>query len=544
MRAYREEKRPIIYMDETYLHSSHTHQKGWSDNSNEGLRKPISKGNRLIIINAGGEIGFVPGAYARWKSNSSTGDYHEEMNYENFEKWATTQLIPNLPEKAVVLVDNAPYHNKQQERHPTSATRKDDMKKWLRERGIQFNDNVLKPELYGIIKNYKPRYISYKIDKLFIDRGFDVAIKILHSNSPMLYPWPKSFLKKNLASKNGAKFAIELRGEDSDTESEYSSAEELDFDALEGIEELDDESVPNQSEKVESSSKQNILSGFRATGLCPLNRNEVLKHLPGTVVEVHLTEENRALLNSFSEICQQTNIANSERVSVKRKKKFDVPAGQSVSVKDLADTTAQNNEEIAVESDEAEDIEDEDSLEAGPSGVSNLEEPPHEVEPDKDILHINSFVLVQFVYDKGSKKEKYKEFVAQIVDIDAPRNLYTVKCMCLYGEKKEMFVFPSIEDLCKITLNQIKKKLSPPVEKAPKKHKTTVTAPLPGSTEGFSAVLPPTVTQTQCESPERRRLETHPSIAPFLHYITSQSITVVAQLSGIGLLNSDYPKRN
>jgi hypothetical protein len=221
-------------------------------------------------------------------------------------------------------------------------------------------------------------------------------------------------------------------------------------------------------QKVESSSKQNILSGFRATGLCPLNRNEVLKHLPETVVEVHLTEENRALLNSFSEICQQTNIANSERVSVKRKKKFDVPAGQSVSVKDLADTTAQSkiprrqvnvhnnngsdNEEIAVESDEAEDIEDEDSLEAGPSGVSNLEEPPHEVAPDKDILHINSFVLVQFVYDKGSKKEKYKEFVAQIVDIDAPRNLYTVKCMRLYGEKKGMFVFPSIEDLCKITL--------------------------------------------------------------------------------------------
>jgi hypothetical protein len=81
-------------------------------------------------------------------------------------------------------------------------------------------------------------------------------------------------------------------------------------------------------------------------------------------------------------------------------------------------------------------------------------------------------------------------------------------------------------------------------EKAPKKHKTTVTAPLPGSTEGFSAVLPPTVTQTQCESPERRQLQTHPSIASFLHYITSQSITVVDRLSGIGLLNSDYPKRN
>jgi hypothetical protein len=41
-------------------------------------------------------------------------------------------------------------------------------------------------------------------------------------------------------------------GEDSNTESEYSSAEELDFDALEGIEELDVESVPNQSEVTSS----------------------------------------------------------------------------------------------------------------------------------------------------------------------------------------------------------------------------------------------------------------------------------------------------
>jgi transposase len=174
IRSFREEGRPIVYMDENYINSSHTHQKGLGDNSNEGLFKPISKGLRLIIINAGGENGFVPGAYARWKLNSNTDDYHHEMNFENYEKWVRTQLVPHLLPKSVVAIDNAPYHNKQKEKCPTSASRKDDTKKLLRERGIPFNENMLKSELYNIVKNYKPRFQQFKTDDVFIEHGFDV----------------------------------------------------------------------------------------------------------------------------------------------------------------------------------------------------------------------------------------------------------------------------------------------------------------------------------------------------------------------------------
>jgi hypothetical protein len=82
----------------------HIHiKKEW--NSNEGLFKPISKGLLLIIINAVGENGFVPGAYARWKSNSNTDDYHHDMNFENYEKWVRTQLVPHLLPKSVVTID-------------------------------------------------------------------------------------------------------------------------------------------------------------------------------------------------------------------------------------------------------------------------------------------------------------------------------------------------------------------------------------------------------------------------------------------------------
>jgi transposase len=140
MRSYRAEERPIIYMDETYIHAGHTKLKAWSDSSHEGLRKNISKGEMLIILNAGGDNGFVPGTYARWKSTCKTGDYHDSMNYDNYEKWVTRPLIPNLPANSVVVIDNAPYHNKQQDKCPTSATTKREMQEWLRSKNIPFGN--------------------------------------------------------------------------------------------------------------------------------------------------------------------------------------------------------------------------------------------------------------------------------------------------------------------------------------------------------------------------------------------------------------------
>ena len=53
IRAYREEGRPIVYADETYIHSSHTTSHASDEVSGAGLKAPISKGRRLIIVHAG-----------------------------------------------------------------------------------------------------------------------------------------------------------------------------------------------------------------------------------------------------------------------------------------------------------------------------------------------------------------------------------------------------------------------------------------------------------------------------------------------------------
>ncbi|KAG8228629.1 hypothetical protein J437_LFUL008280 [Ladona fulva] len=51
------------------------------------------------------------------------------------------QLIPNLPPKSVVVIDNAPYHNVQLNRPPSSNAKKDTMKEWLDSKGQQYSIN-------------------------------------------------------------------------------------------------------------------------------------------------------------------------------------------------------------------------------------------------------------------------------------------------------------------------------------------------------------------------------------------------------------------
>lgn len=93
------------------------------------------------------------------------------MNYENFSAWVKNQLLPNLPTKSVLVIDNASYHNVCIDKHPTSASTKKEMLAWLAERNIFHNPKDTNPELYKIIKSNKPAHRPYKLDTLLHEHG-------------------------------------------------------------------------------------------------------------------------------------------------------------------------------------------------------------------------------------------------------------------------------------------------------------------------------------------------------------------------------------
>ena len=97
------------------------------------------------------------------------------MNYVIFNKWVEEQLVPVLPPKSLVM-DNASYHSviKEGTKAPTSATRKGDMQKWLKDKKNPFDGKMKKTELYEIIKLKKPEPV-YKTEEFLHGKGHNVC---------------------------------------------------------------------------------------------------------------------------------------------------------------------------------------------------------------------------------------------------------------------------------------------------------------------------------------------------------------------------------
>lgn len=169
----------------------------WTDGPAKGIKKPI-----LVIVHAGGEAGFVLNALLTFKAGTKSGDYHDNMNSENYERWLGTKLMPNLPPNSVVVVDNASYHNKQLDAAPTSTTNKTGMQTWLREKVIEFKESMIKPELYYLIKKHKEKYKKNYIDAILNAAGH--CVLRLPSYHPDLNPIEMAWsqIKGYVASKN------------------------------------------------------------------------------------------------------------------------------------------------------------------------------------------------------------------------------------------------------------------------------------------------------------------------------------------------------
>ncbi|CAO3568837.1 unnamed protein product [Mortierella alpina] len=103
----------FVWLDESYIHHHHVHNKSWFSDGMTVLRK--NKGRRWCIIYAGGEYGWMGNPWI-WEADSRSADYHENMNATMFEKymkalcrWCKTKY----PEKKVVFcMDNAKYHRR------------------------------------------------------------------------------------------------------------------------------------------------------------------------------------------------------------------------------------------------------------------------------------------------------------------------------------------------------------------------------------------------------------------------------------------------
>jgi hypothetical protein len=81
------------------------------------------------------------------------------------------KLIPNLPAESVAVIDNAPYHNIKINKIPASNSTKKEMQQWIQKQNIPFADDMLKPTLCRLIKQYKPQEVQYSVDEILESHG-------------------------------------------------------------------------------------------------------------------------------------------------------------------------------------------------------------------------------------------------------------------------------------------------------------------------------------------------------------------------------------
>lgn len=194
-------KRPIVYIDESYVHKNYTVSKCWQSDEVKGVLKKDGAGQRWIMAHAGGSMGFIEGCLLLFKSKTKSGDYHDDMNSENFEKWFTTVLIPRLPNNSIIVMDNAPYHSIQLNKSPTASWRKNEIVSWLHSKNLPYQPAMLKYELLEIVKRNKP-LPEYKIDNCAVANGHTILrLPPYHCDlNPIELIW--SMVKRKVAAHN------------------------------------------------------------------------------------------------------------------------------------------------------------------------------------------------------------------------------------------------------------------------------------------------------------------------------------------------------
>ena len=90
IRQLREEGRPIVYLDETWVNQHHSRVRAWEDTEEERTmaETPSGKGKRLILLHVGSNEGFLAEeCKLLFVGRKDSADYHAEMNSEHFEEW-------------------------------------------------------------------------------------------------------------------------------------------------------------------------------------------------------------------------------------------------------------------------------------------------------------------------------------------------------------------------------------------------------------------------------------------------------------------------
>ncbi|KAF6203081.1 hypothetical protein GE061_003495 [Apolygus lucorum] len=188
LKKYQAEGRPVIFTAITTL--ARAQCKAGNDQLRKGTKiLKVTRGMfadepeelsheqwRAVLLSAGGKSGFVTSGFLIWRCIKKLGSnsYDENANYKKYVTWVKDNLIPNIPDGAAVVLDHETIYDRYEDPVPTHTSDKEDMKAWLERKGIQFQPDAAKVELFELIRQNRRNHSKFEIDSILEKTGHPV----------------------------------------------------------------------------------------------------------------------------------------------------------------------------------------------------------------------------------------------------------------------------------------------------------------------------------------------------------------------------------
>ena len=119
------------------------------------------------------------------ESNNSEGilwqeDYHDSMNGDSYEQYFANSLCTNVPQGSLIVIDNAPYHSRNDETYPVSKWKKQQYIDWLKSKDIAVPKKILRAELWTMCKQERDRYPAKIVESIARNAGHETLRLPLH----------------------------------------------------------------------------------------------------------------------------------------------------------------------------------------------------------------------------------------------------------------------------------------------------------------------------------------------------------------------------
>lgn len=219
-----------------------------------------------------------------------------------------------------------------------------------------------------------------------------------------------------------------------------------------------------------NTSSQNLISGFKASGIFPLDSNKVLQKLPDfqLVTKTSINNSETSWVQSFEEFLSDNRMKETTTERKMRKKKIDVIPGRSVTflnediLPDEPEPINQPSTSCGLSTDySVHDSDYEEDVLLSTSSDKDEENVVYSKKTNREIglsgFEENDFVKVKLLYNEGTPKQNYKYFYAQVLNVIEQTNptKLEVKFLKIADRVNCIYVFPIVSDEQLISVNQV-----------------------------------------------------------------------------------------